>query len=60
MRLKEQAESCEFGDNRECRILEEHIQTIEEDSEMVTKSIQKQWNFDKFSEETSQLSMITG
>lgn len=40
MRLKEQAESCEFGDNREDRILEQLIQTIE-DSEMITKAIQK-------------------
>ena len=29
MRLKEQAECCEFGENREDKILEQLIQTIE-------------------------------
>ena len=47
MRLKNQAESYEFGDNRENRILEQFIQTIE-DGEMITKAIQKQWNLNKF------------
>ena len=53
MRLKEQAEPCDFGDNREDRILEQLIQTIE-DREMITKAIQKQWNLNKFLEEASQ------
>ena len=44
MRPNEQAESCEFGDNREDRILEQLVQTIK-DSEMITKAIKKQWNF---------------
>ena len=38
MRFNEQTESCEFRDNREDRILEQLIQTIE-DSEMITKAI---------------------
>ena len=55
MRLKEQAESCKFGDNEEVRILEQLIQTIEvKDSEMITKEIQKQWNLNKFFEEACQ------
>ena len=35
MRLKEQVESCKFRDNREDRILEQLIQTIED--KMITK-----------------------
>ena len=55
MRLKEQTESCKFGNNKEDRILEQLIQTIEENSEMRRKTIQKQWNFNKFlKEEASQ------
>ena len=47
MRLKEEAESYEFGDNREDRIQKQLIQTIK-DSEMITKAIQKLWNLNKF------------
>ena len=39
MRLKKQAESCEFRDSKEDRILEQLIQTIE-DSEMITKTME--------------------
>ena len=53
MRLKEEAESCEFGDNSEDRIIEQLIQTIE-NSEMIIKAIQKQYNLNKFFEEASQ------
>ena len=53
VRLKEQAESCEFRNNREDRILEQLIQKTE-DSEMIRKAIQKQCNLDKFLEDASQ------
>ena len=39
MRLKEKFESCEFGDNREDRILKQLIQTIQ-DIKIITKVIQ--------------------
>ena len=48
MRLKEWAESRGFGNNREDRILEQLVQTTEEDSKMITKAKQKQWNLNKF------------
>ena len=38
MRFKEKTESCEFRENKEDRILEQFIQTIE-DREMLTKAI---------------------
>ena len=53
MRLREQTEACDFENNREERILEHVIQTID-DSEMITRAIQKQWNLNKFLEEASQ------
>ena len=53
VRLKEQAESYDFRDNRKDRILEQLIQTTE-DREMIRKAIQKQWNLNKFLEEANQ------
>ena len=50
MRLKEQAESCEFSEDR---ILGQLIQTIENNG-TITKAIRKQWNLNKFFEEASQ------
>ena len=53
MRLREQAETCDFENNREERILEHLIQTID-DNELITRAIQKQWNLNTFLEEASQ------
>ena len=53
-RLREAAADCEFGDNKEERLLEHLVQTSN-NSNLVQKAINKRWNLQQFVAEATQL-----
>lgn len=56
-RVREQATDCEFGDNRDRRILEHLIQTVPR-KELIKRAINKKWDLARFLTEAAELEAI--